>query len=115
LCYIIIIDAAIHLNTSVVTPDGSNEAIEGEEFILKCQVSQANVILLTGGTISYSWTRGESSSRSEELGSSTAYTFIPQAGDHGTTYYCRATVNSALNTSLSVTSGFTVIDVLGKN
>jgi hypothetical protein len=100
----------------VVTPDGSNEAIEGEEFTLMCQVARANTTLLSGVTISYSWTRGEGSSRSEELGSSTAYTFIPQAGDHGATYHCRTTLYSAtLDSPISVSSGFIVIDVLGKN
>jgi hypothetical protein len=100
----------------VTTPDGSNEAIEGEAFTLECQVAQENIILLSGGNISYSWTRGlEGSSRSEELGTKAAYTFIPQAGDHRVVYQCRTTVNSATHDSLiSITSGFTVIDVLGK-
>jgi hypothetical protein len=95
----------------VVTLEGSNEATEGEESTLQCLVAQVDIILLLGGTISYSWTGGN---RSSELGSSKVYTFTPQAGDHGATYHCRATVNSTTLNPPIITGGSAVIDVLGK-
>jgi hypothetical protein len=96
------------------TPDGSSMGTEGETFTLEVQVPEANFIHLLGGTISYSWTRQEGTTRSSVLGTSTVYTFTPQAGDHGAAYHCRASVNSAALNLPVITGGFTIIDVLGK-
>ena len=73
-------------------------------------MAHAHVILLVGGSISYSWTRGQSS---RVLGTSKAYTFVPAAGDHGEIYHCRANVSSAARSLPITTNGATVIDVLG--
>ena len=97
-------------NLSVVTPGGSNEATEGKRFSLECQVTHTNIVLLAGGVIYYSWTR-EQGNGSVEISRKRVYSFTPEAGDHGATYHCRATLNS---TALLVLDGLLTIDVLGE-
>ena len=94
----------------MVIPENGNEAVEGQNFTLECQVAHADVILLVGGSISYSWTRGQSSG---VLGTSMAYMFVPAAGDHREIYHCRANISSAARSLPIITNGATVIDVLG--
>ena len=97
----------------MVNPGNCNEAVEGQDFTLKCQVAHTDAVPLLGANISYNWTRGLGNLRSEVLETSVMYTFQPAAGDHGQRYTCRAAISSATPSPPIISRDFITIDVLG--
>ena len=95
-------------NISVVVIESGDGAIAGQSYTLECGVSGADK--LADISITYEWTRGNSS---EMLGGDMAYTFTPTAGDDGVMYHCAATViSSSLNAPIT-SNGSKTISVLG--
>ena len=95
-------------NISVVVTEAGDGAIAGQSYTLECGVSGADK--LADVSITYEWTRGNSS---DMLGGDMTYTFIPTAGDDGVMYHCAVTVtSSSLNAPITSNVSRT-ISVLG--
>ena len=74
---------------SISVAESGNGAIAGQSYTLECGVTLH--MLLADVSITYEWTRGNSSVVS---GGDMTYTFTPTAGDDGVMYHCAVTVNS---------------------